>query len=113
MMILIDEAERLAADRRPPLVRELAAAFGLDPHLAGVGTFEQPGNMQQRRFARARWCYQGDDLTLRHRQVGTGQDAQFAAPLAEAAGYAAECQDRFTHSAAPRPDRGGPHARTD
>jgi hypothetical protein len=62
------------AHRRPPQLRATAItkATGLDPHdldLATLGAFEEPREVQQRRFSRTRGCNQRDQFTGPHGQI--------------------------------------------
>ena len=47
---LIDEADRVAPDRGAFGIRQRAGIPSLDDHRSAVGLFQQPGQMQQRRF---------------------------------------------------------------
>ena len=51
MVVLVDEAHAVAAERRARVVVERGAVLAADPDLAAVGLLEQAGDVQQRRFA--------------------------------------------------------------
>ena len=62
MVELIDEADLRAAHAGALAVAELDAIDAVDHHGAAIGAFEQSGDVQQRRLARARGPEQGNGL---------------------------------------------------
>src|SRR5690606_38196553 len=82
---LVDEADFVAADRRALVVGKPTAGAPVDDDVAGVGHFEQAGQMQQRRLARAGWRNQRHHLAGRERKAYAVEDRQLARALHEVA----------------------------
>src|SRR5690606_19130496 len=85
MMELVDEADLVAAYRRPPVIRKPAAGLTVHDHLARIRPLQEAGNMQQRRLAGARRGDKRDHLALVQLEIGTVQDRQFPRSLNEMA----------------------------
>ena len=94
MVELVDEAERAAPQQGAVLVGQAAAIAPLDQHGAAIGPLEQPGDMQQRRFAGARRADQRDDLAGPQREVDAVQHRQLGAALVEHLAHPAQRQHR-------------------
>ena len=73
---LIDKADVGAADLGAFGIAQPGGGGAADIDLALVGMFEQPGDMQQRRFARARRRHQRHRLPGPQRQLGAAQNGQ-------------------------------------
>src|SRR5262245_64990292 len=132
-MNLVYEAYLVAADARALAVRELRCRDLVDVDLAGVRVFEQPGDMQERRFAGPGRRHQRNRLPRPDRELRPFEDFEHHVALAVmpidpmqkedgrilrarldgalSLGFAVD--RRVTHSATPRPDRGAPRARPD
>src|ERR1700687_2125120 len=122
-MRLIDEADIGAADLGSLDVRQSRGRGAADIAFAVIGTLEQAGDVQQRRFARTRRRHQRDRLSGPQRQLGAVEDGQRRLPLRVLALYLVEIDDRYifrpllhlalTRTGALRRDRGGRHATRD
>ena len=98
MMELVDEADVVAADRGAVVVGQAAAGAAVEDDVAGVGALEQPGHVQQRRFAGPRRRHQRHHLGARQREVGAAQDRQLALTLDVVPLDALQFNDRPRHS---------------
>ena len=107
---LIDEADAVAAQAGALAIAESAAGPAVDDDLAGGRPLEQGGDVEQRRLAGAGWPDQGDELAGCQREIGAPEHRQGVAPWRKRCSMRSD-QHRFTHSAAPLPDRRGPPAR--
>ena len=118
VMELIDEADLGAPQRRALVVGHCRGRRAADMHLARVRRLQQAGQMQQRRLSGAGRRDQRHRLAGPEREVRAVQhlDHRLAAPVAARdvlAARGAGGARRLIHSAAPRPDRAAPRARTD
>src|SRR3954463_2017105 len=128
MVRLIDKTDLASTDPGALCVRKRRGRGAVDIHLAAVGVFKQAGNVKQRRFSGSGGRKQRDRLTRPYGKLRAFENLQRrralrVAPLdrveedggllvlAGASGFLPA--RRFIHSAAPRPDRAAPRARTD
>src|SRR3982074_2790197 len=132
-MELVDEADIAAADARTLAIGHPRSGNLVDIDLAGIGMLEQAGDMQERRLAGARRRDQRHRLARPAREVAPLEYIERHVALTIMPVDAVEKEDRrvfragggrrrdtrirvdgrVIHSAAPRPDRGAPHARPD
>src|SRR3546814_8317075 len=83
MMILVDEADALAPRHGAGGLAHAAAILAADDDTAVARPFQQAGNVQQRRLARAGRAEQGHDLAALYGKVDAAQHLDALAALAE------------------------------
>ena len=98
MVELVDEADVVAADRGALVVGKPAAGAPVQNDVAGVGPLEQPGQVQQRRFAGAGRRHQRHHLGAAEREIGAVQDGQLLLTLDVVPLDALQLNDRPRHS---------------
>src|SRR5687768_9811925 len=69
MVELIDEPERIAAERGAAVIVQRRRFPTRDPDRAFKPSLEQPDRLQEGRLARARRAEEGDDLSWSNREV--------------------------------------------
>src|SRR4051812_5467654 len=94
-MKLVDEPDSDAPNSGPRRIVERGAVVPTDEHLAARGRFEQPGDVQERRFAGAGRPDKGYDLAGCDREIGIQEHVEPAFPLGIAASDVAQFQDRL------------------
>ncbi len=85
MVELVDEAELVPAQARAPGIVHGAGRPSADIDLAGIGLFEEAGDVQERRLAGAGRRDEGDDLARPDGEIGAAQDLETALALADSA----------------------------
>ena len=77
MVELVDETDLLPPCLGPGTVPKAGHVPPFQHHPPGIGGVQQPRDVQQRRFPRARRCHQRHDLALGHRQRCPAQHHDF------------------------------------
>ena len=95
MMKLIDEADFGAPDPGALHVGEVRGRDRVDIDFAGVGMFEQAGNMQQRRFAGAGRRDQRHRLAGPYRKLGALENVERRVALTELPADAVQEDERI------------------
>ena len=121
MMELIDEADVAAPDAGAFGIAQRGAVAPVQQHRTAIGAVEQPGDLEQRRFAGARRGDQRHRLALVKLRRRTVEHMDFAVALLEAALQVDKLDDRcsralvhgLTRTAGLRRDRDAPRARMD
>ena len=90
VVVLVDEAETRASQGRALAVAAPAAGRAGDNHLPRIRAFEQAGDVQERRLARARGADQGHDLAGPHLERDAAQHLKPRVSLAKGQGDAVE-----------------------
>ena len=118
---LVDEADLLATQAGAADIVHGRGRRAVDEDLAAVRLLEQAGDMEEGRLAGAGRRHERNHLAREDRELGVAQDLEETRPLAVAARDLRQIKRRcrrpvhrrVSRSAAPRPDRAGPPARTD
>jgi hypothetical protein len=113
MVELIDVADGVATEQRPPPFAKFRGLDAGDLDLACLRPLQEPAKMQQRRLAGAGWSDDGDELAAVHREVRRLEDAHHGFALAEVPVHLREPQMRLTHTEGPRRGRTARRARRD
>src|SRR5579872_1170404 len=102
MVVLVDEAEKLASQRRALAIAKFAGGLAVHHDIAAVGPLQQACDVQQGRLATAGLPDQGNDFAGPQLERGAPQYFQPAIALDERAAYFAQNQRRFpiTHGEA-------------
>ena len=95
MVELIDEADVGAADAGALHVGEMRGGDRIDVDFAGVGVLEQPGDVQERRFAGAGGRDQRHRLAGPHRELGALENVERGVALAKTPADAVQEDDRM------------------
>src|SRR4029078_8104362 len=138
VMRLVDEADLVATNSRPLVVGQYRSRPTVDIDVAVIGVLKQPGDMQKRRLAGARWRDQSNSLPRPERKFDAVEHMKRFVALSVLTLDVVQEEDRdvlflpslwrlfllldhfcpgdavgLTHTAAPPRDRGAPHAMTD
>jgi hypothetical protein len=95
MMKLINETDFGAPDPGALRIAERGGRHSVDIDFAGIGIFEKTGNVQQRRFARARRRHQRHRLAGPDRKLGLFEDIKPLVSLAEMTADAVQKEKRL------------------
>src|SRR5690606_30431649 len=81
VMELVDEPDVISTNRRAFIVREPTTGAAIEYHIASIRPLEQPGRVQQGRFASARWRDQCNRLPVVKDEIRRVQNGQLARPF--------------------------------